>query len=183
MTDEKDEFDAMEIEDVDFDELEFEGVDYDELEVEDIDLDEIDWDATDWQRTDWEDFVFEKGALHSQERDDQRFQVFLNMEVETPAGPLKALSANISDGGVFVATPHSVEPGTIVTLKFKLPRHDETLSLRGEVRWLQEEFDRESKKVPGFGAKFIDLVSEDRYKLFRYIDQLKYASSAPDDSE
>ncbi|MGM0558500.1 MAG: TIGR02266 family protein [Myxococcota bacterium] len=183
MTDERDEVEEMEIEDVDFDELDFEGIDFDEVEVEDVDLDDIDWDETDWNRTDWEEFVFERGVLRAQDRDDTRFQVFLNMEVETPSGAIQALSGNVSDGGVFVATPHKVEPGTIVTLNFKLPKNDAPLSLRGEVRWVQETFDRETKKVPGFGAKFIDLVSEDRYKLFRYIDKLKYAQKRQRESE
>lgn len=183
MTDQNDEFNEMEIEDVDFDELDFDGVEFDEVEVEHLDLDAIDWDETDWNRTDWEEYVFERGVLHSQERDDQRFQVFLNMEIETPDGTIKALSSNVSDGGVFVATPHKVDPGTVVTLKFKLPQKDDVLSLRGEVRWLQEQFDQESKKVPGFGAKFVDLVSEDRYKLFRYIDKLKYARQRDEQSE
>ncbi len=181
MTDEKDEFDEMDIEDVDFDESDFEDVEVQDISVENMDLDDIDWEKTDWERTDWEDYVMEQGVLHTQERDDQRFQVFLNMEVLTPDGHIKALSSNVSDGGVFVTTPHHVEPGTMVTLKFKLPNRDEPLSLRGEVRWVQKDFDRERRKVPGFGAKFVDLVSEDRYKLFRYIDQLKYAAAHNDE--
>jgi uncharacterized protein (TIGR02266 family) len=178
MTRDEDREDIEEIEDIDFDDDEFEA-----LEVEDLDLDDIDWDETEWSRTDWEDFVFEQGALHTQERDDERFQVFLNMEVDTPDGKIHALSGNVSDGGVFVATPHAVEPGTVVTMHFKIPKSDEMLTLRGEVRWIQEEFNSEQRKVPGFGAKFIDLVSEDRYKLFRYIDELKRVRLAGDPDE
>lgn len=142
-------------------------------EIPNFHFEDIDWNETEWEQTEWEEYVFEKGALHHQNRDDQRFRVFLNMKVQTPERELKTLSANVSDGGVFVTTPYHVEPGTLVEMEFNLPRHPEPLNLRGEVRWTQDEFDIENEKVPGFGAKFIDLVSEDRYKLFRYIDELK----------
>ena len=175
--------DNEERDDIDIEEVEFDDEDFEALEVEGLDLDDVDWDQSAWERTDWEEYVFEKGALHTEDRDDERFQVFLNMDVETPEGNIHALSGNVSDGGVFVATPHTVAPGTAVTMHFRIPHGKETLTLRGEVRWIQEEFDSEKRKVPGFGAKFTDLVSEDRYKLLRYIDELKRVKRSSEQQE
>ncbi len=130
-------------------------------------------DDLDWEDIDWEDFVFENGVLYLEERNERRFRMFVNIWLRTPTMSFNAFSGNVSDGGVFVATPETLPEGTELNVRFKLPGRQDELDLRGQVRWARDDFDMDNDVVPGFGVKFLDLVSEDRFKLFRYLDDLE----------
>ena len=140
----------------------------DEFSGDDIEEAEIDWDDVDW-----EDFVFENGVMYLEERGERRFRLHVNVTLRAEGHEFSAFSGDISDSGLFVATPEILPEGTEVDLKFKLPREEEAIELRGEVRWTREKGDYDREVVPGFGVKFLDLVSEDRFRLLRYLDDLE----------
>ncbi len=62
-------------------------------------------------------------------------------------------SANISDGGLFVATVNLVPLGTEVDLSFTLPS-GEKIDAKGVVRWVREVNDKLPDAFPGIGVQF-----------------------------
>ena len=143
------------------------------MSEEDEHIDEIEEEDIDWDDVEWEDFVFEDGVMYLEERGERRFRLHVNVTLRANGKEFNAFSGDISDGGLFVATPELLPKGTKVDLKFKLPREEDEIQLRGEVRWTRERGDYDRDVVPGFGVKFLDLVSEDRFRLFRYLDDLE----------
>ncbi len=82
------------------------------------------------------------------------------------------VTADISTGGVFIATQHILPVGTPVVLQFHLTRFDVDVTVRGIVRWIREPeatarpgyvfggaYMEEVK--PGMGVQFMDLGPHD----------------------
>jgi uncharacterized protein (TIGR02266 family) len=80
------------------------------------------------------------------------------------------LCGDISPGGLFVTTREHIPRGSLVELEVLLPDSDEALTLEAEVRWTREQWDEESKVVPGLGVKFIDVTDDDRESISRIIE-------------
>jgi uncharacterized protein (TIGR02266 family) len=65
---------------------------------------------------------------------------------------------NVGLGGVFVATRELSSVGQRVSLRLALPDWDESLVLRGEVRWVRGADDsRHPDDVTGMGIKFVKM--------------------------
>ncbi len=62
-------------------------------------------------------------------------------------------SANISDGGLFVATVNLLPLGTEVDLSFSLPS-GERIEAKGKVQWVREVNDQLIDAFPGMGVQF-----------------------------
>lgn len=65
-------------------------------------------------------------------------------------------SANISDGGLFVATVNILPIGTQVDLSFSLPT-GERIEANGVVQWVREVNDQHPDAFPGMGVQFAAL--------------------------
>lgn len=65
-------------------------------------------------------------------------------------------SANISDGGLFVATVNVLPIGTQVDLSFSLPT-GEKIEAKGVVQWVREVNDKLPDAFPGMGVQFAEL--------------------------
>lgn len=65
-------------------------------------------------------------------------------------------SANISDGGLFVATVNLLPLGTEVDLSFSLPSGDR-IEAKGVVQWVREVNDQMPDVFPGMGVQFAQL--------------------------
>ena len=65
-------------------------------------------------------------------------------------------SANISDGGLFVATVNLLPLGTEVDLSFSLPS-GERIEAKGVVQWVREVNDQLPDAFPGMGVQFAAL--------------------------
>ncbi|MDP2272123.1 MAG: TIGR02266 family protein [Archangium sp.] len=65
-------------------------------------------------------------------------------------------SANISDGGLFVATVNLLPLGTEVDLSFTLPS-GERIEAKGKVQWVREVNDQLIDAFPGMGVQFSSL--------------------------
>jgi Tfp pilus assembly protein PilZ len=69
--------------------------------------------------------------------------------------------ANLSVGGLFAATKHPPELGTLVTIELRLPRHD--CWLVGRVSWINEPSKPINPSLPeGFGLMFTRVPSADQ---------------------
>jgi uncharacterized protein (TIGR02266 family) len=88
-----------------------------------------------------------------------------------------AFSADVSSGGLFVASTHVLNPGTQVLLDIDLPGLNTTISAMGVVAW--------GKRVPaslqtigrgGFGVQFLNVPESWRQYMFQ-LETTSHAAS------
>lgn len=79
-------------------------------------------------------------------------------------------SANISDGGLFVATVNILPLGTEVDLAFSLPS-GERIEARGVVRWVREVNDKLPDAFPGMGVSFSALHPQAQTAIDEFLVQ------------
>lgn len=64
---------------------------------------------------------------------------------------------NLSEGGVFLATPREVPIGSVVQFELRLPNTGTPWLVRGEVRWTRGPDAAGPDSPPGIGVRFVDL--------------------------
>ena len=79
-------------------------------------------------------------------------------------------SANISDGGLFVATVNVLPLGTEVDLAFSLPS-GERIEAKGVVRWVREVNDQLPDMFPGIGVQFAALAPQAQSAIDQFLAQ------------
>ena len=79
-------------------------------------------------------------------------------------------SANISDGGLFVATVNLLPLGTEVDLAFSLPS-GERIEAHGVVRWVREVNDKLPDAFPGMGVSFSALHPQAQTAIDQFLVQ------------
>lgn len=72
---------------------------------------------------------------------------------------------NISSGGIYVITPASHEPGTVLEIAFRLPGHSGTIEAVVQVANTRPEGD-----MYGHGLKFLDMSDKNRKALENFIN-------------
>jgi uncharacterized protein (TIGR02266 family) len=79
------------------------------------------------------------------------------------------LADNISEGGLFVATPDPKPIGTPIALRFRLEEDaGPEIAVNGEVRWVRES--RMGPDAPaGMGIRFLDLADADRRRIEQFV--------------
>ena len=88
-----------------------------------------------------------------------RYPINFQLMCEMSGGVETVQGVNISEGGLLVASPHSLGLGSRVTLRFHLGNAGE-ISLRGTVRHAVEE---------RHGTEFIELSEQDQKRLQDYV--------------
>jgi Tfp pilus assembly protein PilZ len=68
---------------------------------------------------------------------------------------------DISEQGMFIATPDVYMIGSVLDLKFRLFNDDQPITVKAEVRYVQEGV--------GMGVHFTDLKAEDRERIKKFI--------------
>ena len=99
------------------------------------------------------------GVAAAPRRDQQRVQMQAVVDLSSDSNFFTGFSTNISEGGLFVATIHSLPRGTPVELVFSIPGGGK-INVRGVVRWTREVNDKEPSIFPGVGVQFLDLSPE-----------------------
>lgn len=79
-------------------------------------------------------------------------------------------SANISDGGLFVATVNLLPLGTEVDLSFSLPS-GERIDAHGVVQWVREVNDQLPDAFPGMGVQFAQLTPAAHSAIAQFLAQ------------
>jgi uncharacterized protein (TIGR02266 family) len=82
-----------------------------------------------------------------------------NISLGSDSNFFTGFSADISSGGIFVATVETVPRGTKVDVDFTLPG-GRPLKASGVVRWLREPNNRTPDLMPGVGVQFEELQPE-----------------------
>lgn len=79
-------------------------------------------------------------------------------------------SANISDGGLFIATVNLLPLGTEVDVSFSLPS-GERIEARGVVQWVREVNDQLPDAFPGMGVQFAQLNPSAHAAIAQFLSQ------------
>ena len=90
-------------------------------------------------------------------REDPRIRRELEVEFSHETEFYAGITADLSQGGLFIATYHPYPLGTRLDLGFELP-DGTAVKARGQVRWLREEVPGVSR--PGMGVAFEQLSQE-----------------------
>lgn len=70
---------------------------------------------------------------------------------------------DISEQGMFIATPDVFMKGSILDLKFRLFNQDQPISVKAEVRYVHEGM--------GMGVRFMNLKPEDRERIKKFVER------------
>jgi uncharacterized protein (TIGR02266 family) len=111
-----------------------------------------------------------------QRRNGQRFQVELELTLQSESTIWIGHAENVSDGGVFVATKELKPIGTEVELTLKLPGTLLPVWTLGVVCWIRETSGRADAPL-GMGIQF-RLIADDALKRIRDFIRQRQASTA-----
>ena len=107
-------------------------------------------------------------AVGAERREYERADVEVGVGVYSESNFYTGFTADISAGGLFVAT-YDIRPiGAEVNLEFTLPGGHE-VKVKGEVRWVKDPIDSDSDGSPGMGVKFEGLSEADRVAIEEFI--------------
>lgn len=69
-------------------------------------------------------------------------------------------ATTLGAGGLFLETEEPLAPGTVLKLRFRLPRDPELFEIEGRVAWQTRcEPPEAGKRTPGMGIEFTDSVA------------------------
>jgi uncharacterized protein (TIGR02266 family) len=111
-----------------------------------------------------------------QRRNAQRFQVELELTLQSESTIWIGQAANVSDGGVFVATKELKPIGTEVEMTLRLPGNLLPVWTLGVVCWIRETSGRADAPL-GMGIQF-RLIADDSLRRIRDFIRQRQASSA-----
>ncbi len=112
----------------------------------------------------------ELDATVLKKRQAQRVKMQAAIDLHSDNNFFSGFSANISEGGVFIATVDHVPMGTTVDLSFSLPT-GEKVQAAGVVRWVREINDKDPDSFPGVGVQFTQLDPSAADAIHRFISQ------------
>ncbi len=103
-------------------------------------------------------------------RQSPRVRMQAAVDFESDDNFFNGFSANISDGGLFIATVNVLPLGTQVDMGFSLPT-GERVECKGVVRWVREVNDQQPDVFPGIGVQFADLDPRAQQAIEQFIQQ------------
>jgi uncharacterized protein (TIGR02266 family) len=102
--------------------------------------------------------TFILGSAMEEKRKFERNKVNAKSEVHFDEGMTFSKSTDLSSGGLFISTPEPLSEGSEVSLSLQIPG-EESVDIKGVVRWVRESSDDESKS--GMGIEFVDVSESD----------------------
>jgi uncharacterized protein (TIGR02266 family) len=96
------------------------------------------------------------GVVPAERRRAKRVQMNAEVTLHSDSNFYNGFSADISEGGIFVATASLEDPGTEVDLAFTLGEHVR-IEAKGVVRWVREFDEQNPDAFPGMGIEFTEL--------------------------
>jgi uncharacterized protein (TIGR02266 family) len=116
-----------------------------------------------------------KGISHAGQRKTPRTSTVIQVDYHTTDHTTESFFRDfvddISAGGMFIATPKPLEPGTQLRLEFLLPGCDYPIRVNGEVTWSRSVSSEGQRR--GMGVKFDGLSSSAKDKINTIIKQPK----------
>lgn len=105
-----------------------------------------------------------------QQRVAERYDLEIQVDLESDTNFYTGLTQNISTGGLFIATHQIKRVGDRVRLRFTVPGANRPIECETEVRWIRENSSlHRTDGSPGMGVRFIDLAPDDAAAIQHFI--------------
>ncbi len=111
--------------------------------------------------------VAEEQVRWDERRGSRRVKFVTDIHFSSDSNFYTGFTSNISEGGVFVATYNPFPIGTMMELQLRMPGCKEPITVKGEVRWVQEP-NPDSDGHPGVGVRFLDLDDDVRTNIEKF---------------
>ena len=110
--------------------------------------------------------------LNGEKRHDTRRTFDIQVGVSTDHRLFVGLMANISTGGLFVATDQQLQRGDHVEVKFQIPGSDHVFHKDAEVCWIRpyDDHNPDNSGRAGAGVRLVDLSDDERRMLNAFIE-------------
>jgi len=102
-------------------------------------------------------------------RAEPRFQKTISLSYRDRQSFIKAYTANISKGGLFIKTENPLKQGDKFLLKITLPGLSESLEINCVVAWVRKKKGDEYNRPPGMGIKFEEMTEKNKQIILQYI--------------
>jgi hypothetical protein len=96
-------------------------------------------------------------------RSATRHDVTIACTLQLEGRTIETEMGNLSLGGALIVLGYRAPMGTQVMLRFRIPTHDEPISVGGQVRWATET---------GIGVQFDGLRAREVWSLNKYFEKL-----------
>jgi uncharacterized protein (TIGR02266 family) len=100
-------------------------------------------------------------------RSDRRYDRRLSIDFVHEGTTYSGHTRNISLGGVFIETEHTLPFGARVSLRFRVPTQSDPVEVNGQVRWLETE----EQQPRGIGVRFEGLRARDVWALNKFFEK------------
>jgi type IV pilus assembly protein PilZ len=104
-------------------------------------------------------------------RKSERVDLLVRVTYQSVDEIFSEFARNINEGGIFVETDTPQEPGTAVSLQFKLPGSDELIEVVGSV--VRSSDGSDAGESAGMGIEFGDLNASARQRINELIRGLR----------
>jgi uncharacterized protein (TIGR02266 family) len=112
-----------------------------------------------------------QAVMDDERRTSHRYQVQVEVGMQTESNFYTGLTQDLSGGGVFVAT-HQIRPvGEHIKVLLTLPGQTEPFEILTEVRWIRSSALTRSVDDPGMGLRFLQMSSHARKVIAEFLTQ------------
>jgi type IV pilus assembly protein PilZ len=112
-------------------------------------------------------------------REHERYCVDLRVDYSTRDAFVSNRVTNLSRGGLFIESDRPLPVATEVDLTLTLPGTEGALKACGRVIWNYDIQKGSSRVIRGMGIKLLDMGSDARRTLEKYIENLQPADALP----
>ena len=103
-------------------------------------------------------------------RSEPRIPKALSLVFRDRQNFVRAYTADVSTGGLFIKTENPLWPGHQFQLKLQLPGLKDLLQIKCEVLWSRKRESSTPDKPPGMGVKFSEISETDYLFIKKYIE-------------
>ena len=105
-----------------------------------------------------------------QRRASNRLDIELAVDIESEHNFFAGFSANIAEGGIFVATHQARDVGSLLNISFTLPGDPAPIAASAVVRWVKQ-YHEGSDGSPGLGLEFLSIAPHDVERIQAFIER------------
>lgn len=98
-----------------------------------------------------------------------RYQVKVEVGLQTESNFYTGLTQDLSGGGVFVATHQTRDVGEHIKVLLTLPGQKETFEILTEVRWVRSTTFSRSVEDPGMGLRFLQMSPQAKKAVTEFL--------------
>ena len=110
-------------------------------------------------------------ATDDDKRVSPRYQVKVEVGLQTENNFYTGLTQDLSGGGVFVATNQIREVGERIKVLLTLPGQRETFEILTEVRWVRSTTFSRNVEDPGMGLRFLQMSPGAKQAVTDFLSQ------------